>query len=54
MQAEGEREREREEWELCQLGLAAVAEGDGSVAHCGPHSCLCNLGNSGYQSVTPK
>lgn len=36
----------------CQTGQKL--RGDGYVAHCGPHLCPCNLGNSGYQSVTTK
>lgn len=36
----------------CQTGQEL--RGDGYVAHCGPHLCPCNFGNSGYQSVTTK
>lgn len=39
---------------LSDWAVAAVGKGDGYVAHYGPHLCLCNFGNSGYQSVTTK
>lgn len=39
---------------LSDWTVAAVGKGDGYVAHCGPHLCLCNFGNFGYQSVTTK
>lgn len=39
---------------LSDWTVTAVGKGDGYVAHYGPHLCLCNFGNSGYQSVTTK
>lgn len=38
----------------CRWTMAAVGQGDGYEAHYGPQLCLCNFGNSCYQSVTPK
>lgn len=39
---------------LSDWTITAVGKGDGYVAHYGPHLCLCNFGNSGYQSVSTK
>lgn len=39
---------------LSDWTIAAVGKRDGYMAHYGPHLCLCNFGNSGYQSVTAK